>query len=255
MERTAVVTGGASGIGKRTVERLLQEGWKVWAFDISDSGLHALSEQYKGNPGFRARKCDVSSLQSVTAAFQDVARETSSIDALICSAAVFRVGSLEEMTAEQVDQLVNTNFKGVWYSVNQSLTLLRKNASPEKPSRVVIVGSIAGIRPKVGTGIYAALKAAVHVLTGMYGYELAPSGVIVNAVAPGSIDTPLARDGLEMASTHSRFKPSGKSPLGRIGQPDDVADVILFFLSDAAKYVNGTVLPSDGGTRAAFLMT
>ena len=84
--------------------------------------------------------------------------------------------------------------------------------------------------------------------------EMGPSGVLVNAVAPGTIATPMAA-AAAASNSSSAFKPSGVSPLGRIGEPDDVADVILFFLSDAAKYVNGTVLPVDGGTRAAFIKT
>jgi 3-oxoacyl-[acyl-carrier protein] reductase len=90
------------------------------------------------------------------------------------------------------------------------------------------------------------------VLTGILAVELAPSGIVVNAVAPGTVATPMI-EALAGLGEDSGFKPSGESPLGRIAQPDDIADVILFYLSDAAKYVNGTVLPVDGGTRAAYV--
>src|SRR2546428_6331324 len=120
--------------------------------------------------------------------------------------------------------------------------MLLQDASVENPARVVIVGSIAGIRPKVGSGFYSASRAAVHALTGIMAVEMGPSGVLVNAVAPGTIATPMATAAAAASSSSSAFKPSGVSPLGRIGEPDDVAHVILFFLSDAAKYVNGTVL-------------
>jgi 3-oxoacyl-[acyl-carrier protein] reductase len=108
------------------------------------------------------------------------------------------------------------------------------------------------MRPKVGTGIYAASKAAVHTIANIYAAELGPSGITVNVVAPGTIDTPMVRS-LAGVDPNSRYKPSGVSPLGRIGYPDDVADVIEFLLSDQARYVNGAAIPIDGGTRAAFI--
>jgi NAD(P)-dependent dehydrogenase (short-subunit alcohol dehydrogenase family) len=156
------------------------------------------------------------------------------------------------MTPQQVDLMFGVHVKGPWLTIRESLPLLRKDSSVADPARVVIVGSVGGIRPKVGSGFYSATKAAAHVLAGIYAVELASSGVIVNAVAPGTVDTPMVA-GMAKAGSSSTYKPSGDSPLGRIAQPDDIADVILFFLSDAARYVNGTVLPVDGGTRAAFV--
>lgn len=254
MMKTAVVTGGASGIGRRTVERLLHQGWQVWCLDLSAAALSAMAEDLGAGSRLRCRQCDVSEAASVAAAFEAIGGEYPKVDALICSAGVVRIGSLEEHTPEDVDLILGVNVKGPWLSVRAAAPLLRQGSSVDDPARVVIVGSIGGIRPKVGSGFYSASKAAVHVLTGIMAVEMGPSGVLVNAVAPGTVATPMAA----AAARHdfsSAFKPSGPSPLGRIAQADDVADVIFFFLSDAAKYVNGTVLPVDGGTRAAFLKT
>jgi NAD(P)-dependent dehydrogenase (short-subunit alcohol dehydrogenase family) len=245
--KTAVVTGGASGIGLCMVQRLLAQGWRVWSLDLSD----ASSEGPLGD-GLRRLKCDVSSVESTKAAFDEIRRETAKVDALICSAGVIRTGSLENLTPEQADLLLGVNIKGPWLSVREALPLLRKDATVENSARVVIVGSIGGMRPKVGSGFYSATKAALHVLAGIFAVELGPSGVLVNAVAPGTVATPMVQ-ALADASKTSSYKPSGDSPLGRIAQPDDVADAIEFFLSDASKYVNGAVLPVDGGTRAAFI--
>jgi NAD(P)-dependent dehydrogenase (short-subunit alcohol dehydrogenase family) len=245
MSKTAVVTGGASGIGKTTVDRLLAEGWTAWSLDIAEEGA-------AGGPAAQGRHrylpCDVSSPESVKKAFDRVATDCPKLDALVCSAGVIRIGPLEEQTPEHLDLVLGVNVKGPWLCIREALPLLRKDASTEAPSRVVVLGSIAAIRPKVGGGLYAASKAALHALAGVYAVELAPSGVIVNAVAPGAVDTPMNRG---MAGTS--YKTSNDSPLGRIAQPEDVTDVVMFFLSDAAKYVNGTVLPVDGGTRAAFV--
>lgn len=252
MNKTAVVTGGASGIGRRTVERLLAEDWNVWSFDVSEEALAEHAQTLNVGTRLRFRKCDVFRPESVKAAFDSVRQTSDKLDALICSAGVIRIGSLEEQTSEDVDLLIGVNLKGTWLSVREAIPLLRKDASVADPSRVVIVGSIGGIRPKSGSGFYSATKAAVHVLAGVFAVELGPTGIIVNAVAPGTVATPMVQ-ALANRSAGSSYKPSGDSPLGRIAQPDDVVDVIQFFLSDAAKYVNGTVLPVDGGTRAAFV--
>lgn len=255
MSKIAVVTGGGSGIGKRAVERLIDEGWTVWALDLSEEGLGQLETSVSDRNRLRIRKCDIGSAKEVLAAFDAVKAETDSVDALICSAGAIAIGSLESLTPEQVDKVCNVNLKGPWMSVREALPLLRKNASTTDPSRVILIGSIGGIRPKVGTGIYAATKAALHVIAGIYAVELAPSGVLVNALAPGTVNTPMVKSVQAAGNENpaSRYKPSGESPLGRIAEPDDIYDVIAFLLSDAAKYVNGTVIPVDGGTRAAFV--
>lgn len=252
MQRTAVVTGAASGIGQRTVERLIEEGWSVWALDLSVETLAEHAKKLNVGARLQVQKCDVSKPESVRAAFAAVAGKATKVDALICSAGVIRIGSLEESTPEDVDLMLGVNLKGPWLCAREALPLLRKDSTTTDPARVVIVGSIGGIRPKVGTGFYAASKAALHVIAGILAVELAPGGVVVNVVAPGTVATPMV-EALSKTNTTSAYKPSGESPLGRIAQPDDVVDVIKFFLSDAAKYVNGTVLAVDGGTRAAFV--
>lgn len=248
--KTAAVTGAASGIGRRTVERLLDAGWSVWALDVSLDALTAQASALKAGARLQVLACDVTSAHSTRAAFAAVARHTPRLDALVCSAGVLRVGAMEDMAENDVDAMFDVNVKGPWQCVRSALPLLRHGATTEAPSRVVIVGSIGGVRPKAGAGFYAASKAAVHVVASVMAVELAPSGVTVNVVAPGTVDTPMIGAAVQ-AGADSGYRPSGESPLGRIAQPDDVAAVIEFFLGDSARYVNGTVLPVDGGTRAA----
>jgi hypothetical protein len=118
--------------------------------------------------------------------------------------------------------------------------------------RVVFVSSAAAIRPKIGNGAYAASKAALTHLARILAVECAPNGVLVNAVAPGTVDTPMIHAASNPAET-GRYRLSGLSPLGRIAQPEDVARVIRFLLGDDAGYVTGTTIPVDGGTSAAFV--
>jgi 3-oxoacyl-[acyl-carrier protein] reductase len=234
------------------VERLLAQDWAVWSLDVSEEALDQHARTLDASSRLRYLKCDVSRPESVKAAFERIGTDCDKLDALICSAGIIRIGSLEEQAIEDVDIMIGVNVKGPWLCVRAALPLLRKDSSTAAPSRVVIVGSVGGIRPKAGSGFYSATKAAVHVLTGILAVELGPTGVIVNAVAPGTVATPMV-EALATQSATASYKPSGESPLGRVAQPDDVADIVLFYLSDAAKYVNGTVLPVDGGTRAAFV--
>lgn len=250
--KAAVVTGAASGIGRRVVQRLLAGGWRVWALDVSERALAELSSS-DATGRLRCRPCDVADAAGVGQAFDAIARDTTSLDALICSAGVVRVGTLVDQPPEEAELMLGVNVMGPWLCVRAAAALLGHGSSVDDPSRVVIVGSIGGIRPKAGTGFYSATKAAVHVLTGVFAVELGPRGILVNAVAPGTVDTPMIVQAAAAVGQGSAFKPSGVSPLGRIAKADDVADVIEFFLSDAAKFVNGTVLPVDGGTRAAFV--
>jgi NAD(P)-dependent dehydrogenase (short-subunit alcohol dehydrogenase family) len=130
--------------------------------------------------------------------------------------------------------------------------VLRKAARPDHPARIVLLSSVAALRPKIVSGAYAASKAAVSQLCRVMAVEWAPSGVLVNALAPGTVDTPMIH-AVSDPATSQGYRPSGVSPIGRIAQPDDVVGVITFLLSDAARYVTGTTIPVDGGTQAAFI--
>lgn len=244
-----MVTGGASGIGRRTVQRLLHDGWTVWVFDADPTPVdNGLGERAEGT--LHCERCDVRDPEDLRRAFAAVRAVSRSLDALVCSAGVARVGALELTSLEDATLMLDVNVLGVWLTVREALPLLRTKGDLANPARVVVVGSIGGIRPKVSSGLYGATKAAVHVLTQVFAVELAPSGVTVNAVAPGSTDTPMLTSAIG-DGVAAGFRSSGTSPLGRIAQPDDVASAILFLLSDDARYVNGVVLPVDGGTRAA----
>ena len=248
MDKIAVVTGATHGIGRATVERLLQAGWDVWGFDLEKQAAPAVPSGRK----YRHQYCDVSDPASVKNAFDAVRRETDTIGALVCNAGLTIVGELTEISIEDVDRMYAVNLKGPWLTIREGLDLLQKNASVEDPSRAVLTGSIGGMRPKVGNGFYSALKQAAHTIANVLAVELAATGVIINTVAPGTTDTRMSRESARSAKPSSKFKVSGTSPLGRIGKPQDIANAIMFFLSDEAKYINGAVLAVDGGTRAAY---
>jgi NAD(P)-dependent dehydrogenase (short-subunit alcohol dehydrogenase family) len=248
MGRTVAITGAASGIGQAAAKRLLGEGWTVFGLDISEDRLRATSN----DPQFKPVVCDVADANRVVAAFAEIGFASATLDALICCAGILRIGPLDSMSVEDFDQVFAVNTRGTWLCAREALPLLRKTATPEHPSRIVLLSSVAALRPKVQGGAYAASKAAVSQLCRVLAAEVAGSGVLVNALAPGTVDTPMIHAVSDPAKT-GRYRPSGVSPVGRIASADDVVDVIGFLLSDAARYVTGATIPVDGGTQAAFI--
>ena len=237
MDKIAVVTGAASGIGESTAKRLRDAGWTVVALDLRLDG--------DGH-------CDVGDADSIAAAFDRIGSRFGYVDALVCSAGTLKVGALADMAPADFDQLYRINTRGAWLCARQAIPLMRKSPNRRLFPRIVFLGSISGIRPKIGNGAYAAQKAALHTLTGVMAAELGPEGILVNAVAPGTVDTPMIQAMSDPARS-GRYRPSGTSPLGRVARPEDIAAVIEFYLGEQANYVTGTVIPVDGGTRAAFV--
>lgn len=254
MTQTAVVTGAASGIGRATVKRLLDENWQVMALDQSADGLAKLSGEHEpasASGRLKTHVCDVGSESSVTETFARIQADTNRIHGLVLSAGVLRVGRMDEMTSDDFDLVFSVNVRGLWLCARQAMPLLKAASAAGERARVVNLASIAGIRHKVNSGAYAASKSAVIALTKVMAVEAAEHGILVNAVAPATVDTPMVA--MHMAAgSNTGYKTSGTSPLGRIARPQDITDVIHFLLGDASSYVTGAVIPVDGGTSAAF---
>lgn len=252
MKKSAVVVGGASLIGQRAVERFLGEGWNVWSLDTAESGLRdpaALGSW--GTYGYA--RCDVRDPRSIAGAFAKVRDRTDSLDAIVYTAGATFSGSLDETTPEGVETMIGVNLKGPWLCVHEALPLLRRNATTADPARVVLVGSNGPMDPRTGNAMYSATKAAAHVVAQILAVELAPSGITVNVVSPGLTDTPMEVAASQLGVVDAGFKPTGPFPMGRLATSDDIVDAIQFLVSGAAKYVNGAILPVDGGEIAAFV--
>jgi NAD(P)-dependent dehydrogenase (short-subunit alcohol dehydrogenase family) len=250
MSNTAAISGAASGIGLAASRRLLQAGWTVYGLDKAQDRLDLVAREFGGLSGrFVPVPCDVGDAAAVAAAFRRIGAP---LNALVCCAGVLRTGLMESMAVEDFDLVMNINTRGTFLCAQQALPLLRQAATPDNPSRVVLLSSLAAIRPKIVSGAYAASKAAVSQLCRVMAAEWASSSVLVNALAPGTVDTPMVQ-ALSNPVESKGYRPSGISPLGRIAQPDDIVDVMMFLLSDGARYVTGTTIPVDGGTQAAFI--
>ena len=174
------------------------------------------------------------------------------LNALVSSAGILKIGRLEDMSSEAFDALFAVNVRGLWLAARSAMPMLKIAAGGGELARIVNLASIAGLRHKINSGAYAGTKAAVIALTKVMAVEMAESGVLVNAVAPATVDTPMVAPH-RIPGANTGYRTSGTSPLGRIAQPEDVAAVINFLLSKDAGYVTGTVVPVDGGTIAAFV--
>lgn len=253
MTSIVAITGAASGIGRGTARRLLDDGWTVVAMDVSEQGLARLREEF-GVYGQRLDTivADVACEKSLAAAFAEVSKRHGHLNGFVASAGLLRTGPLDSMPVNEFDDLFAVNVRGLWLSTKLAMPLLKAAAAKGDAARVVFLASVAGLRHKIDSGAYAATKAAVIALTKVWAVENAASGVLVNAVAPATTDTPMVAPHLNPGA-NTRYRTSGTSPVGRIAQPADIANVIHFLMSPAAAYVNGTVIPVDAGTIAAFV--
>ncbi len=251
MGNTAIVTGAASGIGLEAARDLLDRGWTVFGLDATETGIRT-AEKTLANERFVAMPCDVRSADAVRSSMAMIGERAGAVNALICSAGVLRLGALSEMSVEDFDLVFAVNTRGLWLCAREAMPWLRQAAGQGGLARIVFLSSVSALRPKIESGAYGASKAAVSQLTRVLAAECAQDGILVNALAPGTVDTPMIRNQSDPAA-QGAWRPSGPSPLGRVADPLDVVRVIRFLLSEDAGYVTGTTIPVDGGTQAAFV--
>lgn len=251
MKQHAIVTGAASGIGAECCLDLASRGWVVHGIDVAEAGLQEVATRCSTKGKFIPWTCDISNSTSIHRVFAEISSITNQAHALICSAGIIRSGPLMSMSEQDFDDLFAINSKGAWLSSKAALPLLEQSAAVGSTARIIFVTSMAALRPKVGGGAYAASKAALGHLTRVLAVELAPKGILVNAVAPTTVDTPMVRK-LHADAAHNGYVVSGASPLGRVAKPNEIVAVIRFLLSEDSGYINGAILPVDGGTSAAF---
>jgi len=233
----AAVTGGASGIGRATCRRMAAEGARVAVLDVDGEGAAAVASEIGGV----AYPVDVTSYEDVERTLRDAADELGGLTTLYNNAGVGTMSAIHDMTPAEWNRVVGVNLTGVFHGFKAGVPLILESGG----GSVVSTASISGVRPAAGEAPYAAAKAAVMALTASAALEYGPA-IRVNAVSPGMIRTGLTDillDGFDWTIPHME----AKTPLARIGTPEDVADVVVFLCSDLARFVNGQNIVVDGG--------
>jgi len=223
--KTALITGGSSGIGKAIAQRFIKEGARVIVFDVRnpdyDVGFH---------------KIDVTNETQISNAVSTLKK----IDILVNNAGIYFQESVEKTTKKQLDEIIDVNFKGVYLMCKYVLPLLRKSKGT-----IINISSSIGLVPEPESPAYCSTKAATIMLTKCMAQEYAGEGIRVNVILPGPIDTPLLRKAF---SSQKKFNEYAKTnPMKRIGTPEEVANIVLFLASDEASYVTGGMYSVDGG--------
>ena len=237
--KVAMVTGGSRGIGHSIAERLYDHGADVALIDIDAAGVKGAAGDFRGKGKVIPLAADVSAAEQVESAVTEAESQLGPIDILVNNAGLTRDGMLVRMGEADWDLVLDVNLKGSFLMTK----LVSRGMMKRRSGRIVNVASVVGIIGNKGQANYAASKAGLIGLTKAVAKELASRKVLINAVAPGFIDTEMTRKLPDAA----RQVLMDQIPLERLGTPADVADAVLFLASDLASYITGQVLVVDGG--------
>jgi len=245
--RHALVTGGASGIGESTVKELVRAGAFVWVADINLPGAERLAAS---TGSAKAIRLDVTSPESIASAVAQVER----IDILVNNAGIGHVGSIETTEPEDFDRLINVNVRAMYLVTRAFLPLLLAARDDLHVGAIVNMASVAGqvgIRQRFA---YCTSKGAVIAMTRQLAVEY-PRTLRVNAICPGTVETPFVEGYLEKFhkdnKEETRAELRARQPIGRLGQPDEIASMVHYLASDEAAFITGACFAIDGGWTAA----
>ncbi len=233
--KVAIITGGSAGIGAATAIKFAEEGAKVIIWDVDESKGKVLEEKLHGT----FMKVNTTNYEEVEAAAKRANDQYGRIDILINNAGITRDSTLKKMTPEQWQQVIDVNLTGVFYCTKIVSEYMLANGW----GRIVNASSVVGIYGNFGQTNYVATKAGIIGMTKTWARELGRKGITVNAIAPGFIAT-------EMVAAMPENVLDGmkaKVPIGRLGDPKEIANVYAFLSSDEASYINGHTLSVDGG--------
>jgi NAD(P)-dependent dehydrogenase (short-subunit alcohol dehydrogenase family) len=239
--RIALITGGNSGIGLATARQFVKEGAYVYITGRRERELTAAVREIGGDvTGIQG---DVSNLSDLDRLFAQIKREKGRLDIVFANAGAAKYAALGEITEDLYHQIFDINVKGVLFTVQKVLPLLPDGAS------IILNASIVASKGLASNSVYSASKAAVRSFARTWTSDLKPRRIRVNAVSPGSTDTPGLSNLLASSEVGAQRRQliSSAVPLGRLGTPDEIARAVVFLASDDASYITGAELFVDGG--------
>ncbi|HWK89913.1 MAG TPA: 3-oxoacyl-ACP reductase FabG [Longimicrobium sp.] len=236
--QVAVVTGGSRGIGLAIARALAEAGARVAVVARNGAGAEAAAAELPGE-GHRGYACDVADPEACNALIKQVEVELGGVDVLVNNAGVTRDNLLMRIKDEDWSAVIDTNLRGAF----NLMRAVSRGMMKKRAGRIINVSSVVGITGNAGQANYAASKAGLIGMTKSVAKELASRGVLVNAVAPGYIETDMTSDLPEAARTGLM----SQIALGRLGRPDDIAPVVRFLAGPGAAYMTGQTLVVDGG--------
>ena len=238
--KVALVTGGASGIGKATAIRFAEEGAAIALWDLNEvRGAETAAQIADMGTKVQFYKVNTMFLAEVSAAAAQVATDFGQIDILINNAGITRDATLLKMTEEQFDAVIDVNLKGVFNCTKAVAPYMVERSY----GRIVSAASVVALYGNFGQTNYVATKSGVIGMTKVWARELGKKGITANAIAPGFIATEM----VETIPEKVMADIIGKTPVGRFGKPEDIANAYLFLSSDEASFINGVTLSVDGG--------
>lgn len=233
----AIVTGGGSGIGRGTCRRMAEEGARVAVLDLDSERAEKVAKEIDGV----AFQVDVSDGDAVTRTVNEAAEALGGLSIMFNNAGVGGFSPLHQYSLEEWDRVVRTNLYGVFHGIRAAAPLMLRGGD----GRIVSTASISGTRPAAGEAPYSAAKAGIAAVTASAALEYAPR-IRVNAVSPGLIRSALTEPMLQNLPDHVDHV-VGLTPVGRVGEPEDIADVVVFLCSDLSRFITGQNLVVDGG--------
>jgi NAD(P)-dependent dehydrogenase (short-subunit alcohol dehydrogenase family) len=241
-QKVALITGASSGIGRATALLFAQNGFGVMAVGRNKAELADLCDEAGGT--LRTHVTDVTDESETGRLVWETAEHFGQIDVLVNSAGIIKNGTIENTTLDDWDRMMNINLRSTFDLMQKSVPHLQKTRGS-----IVNVSSVTGLRAFPGVLAYCVSKAATDQLTRCAALELAPKGVRVNAVNPGVVETNLHKRGGMPVEDYEKFLANAANthPLGRAGQPEEVAELIYFLASEKASWITGVTYEIDGG--------
>ena len=241
VNKVAIVTGAGRGIGKAIAIALAREGANIIAIDVDIQTAEEVAKEIKSlDRQALAIQVDVSDSKEVNQMVQSVLKKFKRVDILVNNAAIIKRGSIEDLTEEDWDRVMDVNLKGAFNCAKAVVGIMKK----QRYGKIVNISSIAGkIGDLASAPCYGASKAGMTCLAKSLARELASYGINANVVAPHAIETDMSKEWSE----EKRKSIIADIPLGRLGEPEDIAEAVVFLVSDKAKFITGEVLDVNGG--------